>query len=155
LSTKPAELEEQLTRIFQTASTWRALLLLDEGDVFLKKRSDLTLERNRLVAIYLRKLEYYEGILFLTTNQKYQFDDAILNRIHLVMEYEDLDRDARRTIFVHLLKRSNTDREPLSLSNEDLNRLANAKINGRQVSIYIIFMKISTHEWFMSDQEYR
>ena len=43
-------------------------LLLDEADVFLQRRAELTLERNRLVAVFLRKLEYYDGVLFLTAN---------------------------------------------------------------------------------------
>ncbi|KAG9228673.1 hypothetical protein BJ875DRAFT_388912 [Amylocarpus encephaloides] len=39
-----ADLEHQLTRIFKTASHWNAILLLDEADVFLERRSsdDLT-----------------------------------------------------------------------------------------------------------------
>ena len=53
----------------------------------MQKSYELTLEQNRLVAGFLRKLEYFDGILFLTTNLLYQFDDAILNRIHLVMKY--------------------------------------------------------------------
>ena len=48
---------------------WEAVLLLDEADVFLEARSTHDLERNKLVSIFLRVLEYYEGILFLTTNR--------------------------------------------------------------------------------------
>lgn len=136
MSPNAAELEGQLSHIFQTASTWRALLLLDEADVFLQKRSDLTLERNRLVAIFLRKLEYFDGILFLTTNLVHQFDEAILNRIHLVLKYDDLDKDARGNILVHFLKRARTDRGPPNLSDEDLERLVKVKLNGRQVSLH-------------------
>lgn len=99
LSTNARELEAQLTHIFQTASAWKALLLLDEADVFFQKSAELTLEQNRLVAVFLRKLECFDCILFLTTNLVYQLDDAILNRIHLVMKYEQLDRDARRAHF--------------------------------------------------------
>lgn len=90
--------------------------------MFLQKRSELTLERNRLVAVFLRKLEYFDGILFLTTNLVYQFDEAILNRIHLVMKYEELNRDARRTIMVRFLKMASSNRGPPSLGEEDLDR---------------------------------
>jgi hypothetical protein len=44
------------------------VLLLDEADVFMQSRDSKSLERNKLVAIFLRLLEYFEGILFLTTN---------------------------------------------------------------------------------------
>jgi hypothetical protein len=89
-----AELERQLNRIFQTTSPWNALPLLDEADVFLQSRNELTLERNRLVVIFL-KLEYFDGILFLTTSLVNDFDAAILNRIHLKMKYEDLDKSGK------------------------------------------------------------
>jgi hypothetical protein len=110
--------------------------LLDEADVFLQKRSELTLERNRLVAVFLRKLEYFDGILFLTTNLLYQFDDAILNRIHLVMKYEELDKGARRTIMIQLLGMASAD-----FSDEDLIPLAEVKLNGRQVSVYASYKR--------------
>jgi hypothetical protein len=54
--------ERQLSRIFRTAKAWNALLSLDEADVFLQERSQLTLERNRLVPIFLRKLEFFDGV---------------------------------------------------------------------------------------------
>jgi hypothetical protein len=44
------------------------VLLLDEADVFMEARSSHDLDRNKLVAIFLRLLEYFEGIMFLTTN---------------------------------------------------------------------------------------
>ena len=94
--------------------------------MFLQKRSELTPERNRLVAAFLRKLEYFDGILFLTTNLVYRFDDAILNGIHLVMKYEELDRGARRTIMNQFLEMASTD-----FGDEDLGRLAEIKLNGR------------------------
>jgi hypothetical protein len=69
----------RVSRIFQIASRWKALLLFDEADVFVTKRSPHSLQRNRLVAIFLRKLEYFEGIQFLTTNQVNDFDAAVLS----------------------------------------------------------------------------
>jgi SpoVK/Ycf46/Vps4 family AAA+-type ATPase len=83
LSLDPGELEAQLSRIFQTASHWKAILLLDEADMFLRTRSTPHLERNRLVAVFHWKLEYYQGVFFFTTNLVNDFDPAILDRIHL------------------------------------------------------------------------
>jgi hypothetical protein len=111
--------------------------------VFLQKRSELTLERNRLVAVFLRKLEYFDGILFLTTNLIYQFDDAILNRIHLVMKYEELHRGARRTIMIQFLEMANA-----YFGEEDLVRLAEVKLNGRQVSVYASYKHLLTDHLF-------
>lgn len=59
-------------------------------------RTELHDSHNRLVTVLLRKLEYYRGLLFLTSNRGIQFDNAILSRIHLTIEYEDLTIDFRR-----------------------------------------------------------
>jgi hypothetical protein len=104
--------------------------------MYLQKRSDFSLERNRLVTIFLRKLKYFDGVLFLTTNLISQFDEAILNKIHLAMKYENLDKNTRRAILGHFLKRAKTDRGPPNLSNKDLDRLARVNLNDRQVNIY-------------------
>lgn len=49
--------------------------------------------------MFLRELEYYQGILFLTTNRVGQFDDAFVSRIHIVIHYHDLSDDYRRKIW--------------------------------------------------------
>ena len=136
LSSNAAELEVQLSQIFMTASQWKALLLLDEADVYLTQRSLEHVERNRLVATFLHKLEYFEGILFLTTNLPDGFDPAILNRVHLSLQY-DLSRDGRKAIFRQFLQKDNG--IPVNVGDDELNSLADVALNGRQVSI--------SHHW--------
>jgi hypothetical protein len=58
---EPRQLERTLQEIFEMCSRWNAVLLLDEADVFLEQRSMHDLQRNKLVSIFLRVLEYYEG----------------------------------------------------------------------------------------------
>jgi hypothetical protein len=55
------------------------------------------------VAIFLRKIEFFDRVFFLTTNLINDFDAAILNRIHLKMKYEDLDQSARKIIIAQFL----------------------------------------------------
>ncbi|THC88789.1 hypothetical protein EYZ11_011768 [Aspergillus tanneri] len=43
-------------------------LRLDKADVFVERRTSYHNGHNRLLTIFLRNVEYYEGILFLTTN---------------------------------------------------------------------------------------
>lgn len=45
------------------------VVLLDESEVFLEERTQADLERNALVSVFLRALEYYDGILILTSNR--------------------------------------------------------------------------------------
>ncbi|KAK7720856.1 hypothetical protein SLS63_009639 [Diaporthe eres] len=47
-------------------------------------------KRNGLVSVFLRILEYYSGILFLTTNRVGAIDDAFRSRLHLTLYYPKL-----------------------------------------------------------------
>jgi len=147
------ELEDRLSRIFKTASHWNAILLLDEADVFLERRELNDLTRNGLVSVFLRKLEYYEGILFLTTNRMAQFDEAILSRIHLLLRYENLTQVARRRVWRDFLSRAATSSGGVDVTEKELEELAISPLNGRQVSyltkILAFFSLIS-----FSDKEY-
>lgn len=65
------DVEEKLTNYFELATAWDAVLLIDEADILLESRSleAGTLDRNAMVSVFLKILEYYEGILLLTTNR--------------------------------------------------------------------------------------
>lgn len=69
LGTDSRFLEVELQKILDVCHAWGAILLLDEADVFLEKRNIHDIHRNALVSIFLRQLEYFQGILFLTTNR--------------------------------------------------------------------------------------
>ncbi len=69
LGTDSRFLETELQKILDICHAWGAILLLDEADVFLEKRNMHDIHRNALVSIFLRQLEYFQGILFLTTNR--------------------------------------------------------------------------------------
>jgi hypothetical protein len=107
---------------------------LDEGDAFMASRTELHDSHNRLVTVFLRKLEYYRGLLFLTSNRGIQFDDAILSRIHLTIEYEDLTKDFRRGLWRTFLFKARTLQGPAVVEEEDIQRLESLGLNGRDVS---------------------
>lgn len=50
IGTNPSVVELNLTRHFKTAKSWGAILLIDEADVFMERRSTNDLTRNSLVA---------------------------------------------------------------------------------------------------------
>ncbi|KAH8648577.1 P-loop containing nucleoside triphosphate hydrolase protein [Xylariales sp. PMI_506] len=130
LGTESSALDEQLTRIMDMTSTWGAVLLIDEADVFLERRSLHDMERNALVSVFLRVLEYYSGILFLTTNRVATFDDAFKSRIHVPLRYTSLSVESRRSIW-----RNFCDRVPggCDVDDEGIDRLAAHELNGRQI----------------------
>ncbi|KAI0106666.1 P-loop containing nucleoside triphosphate hydrolase protein [Daldinia grandis] len=102
VGTKARHVESNLSKIFTLAASWQAILLIDEADVFLESRgrgNAASTDRNALVSVFLRVLEYYQGIMFLTTNQIAQFDVAIPSRIHVSIQYESLKPAQMEQIF--------------------------------------------------------
>ncbi|PNS20817.1 Mitochondrial inner membrane i-AAA protease supercomplex subunit YME1 [Sphaceloma murrayae] len=97
-------IETKLTDVFEMVTRWNAILLLDEADVFLEERSLHEIERNKLVSIFLRVLEYYEGIMFLTTNRVQTFDAAFQSRIHISLDYPELSIESRKQVWKNFLK---------------------------------------------------
>ncbi|KAK1832538.1 hypothetical protein QBC39DRAFT_280810 [Podospora conica] len=97
----PAEVEPALLHIFRLADTWNCVLLLDEVDTFFSQRAkgDNTLAKNALISVFLRMLEYYDGLLFLTTNRPGALDEAFKSRIHLKLWYPHLTRRQSREIW--------------------------------------------------------
>jgi hypothetical protein len=105
------------------------------SDVFLEMRAPNDPTRNGLVSVFLRKLEYYEGILFLTTNRMAQFDRAILSRIHLLLRYENLTQAARSQVWRNFLSRAATSSGGIDATEKELKGLAISPLNSRQVKL--------------------
>jgi ATPase family associated with various cellular activities (AAA) len=117
------------------AHSWGAVLLLDEADVFLEQREHQDVNRNALVSIFLRLLEYFQGILFLTTNRVETFDEAFQSRIHIALKYSELTRGAKREIWKMFLQKVAEGGGASEVFREaDFDELAKSKLNGRQVS---------------------
>ena len=132
LGLSSSEVETSLSNVLEMATKWNAILLLDEADVFLEQRSSHDLERNKLVSIFLRILEYYEGILFLTTNRVDNIDAAFQSRIHVSMQYNELSAASRKHVWNNFLTASSKAGKH-KFSEKDLSRLANYKMNGREI----------------------
>ncbi|KAK1724974.1 uncharacterized protein BDZ83DRAFT_621299 [Colletotrichum acutatum] len=99
LGMTPTEVESNLQNAFQMAQAWECVLLLDEADVFLAERSQDNIERNALVSVFLRVMEYYEGMLFLTTNKVGSFDEAFKSRMSMALYYPPLTHEQTKKIW--------------------------------------------------------
>ena len=93
-----------LKRVFEMATEWNAVVLLDEADVFMAERNPNDIHRNELVSIFLRELEYFRGIIFLTTNLYQTIDTAFRSRVSLHLRFESLDRKAREAVWRKFLQ---------------------------------------------------
>ncbi|KAJ4404088.1 hypothetical protein N0V85_004951 [Neurospora sp. IMI 360204] len=109
--TDEIKMEKRLLNWFQLAEKWGAVMLIDEADVFLESRSTHDLKRNSLVSVFLRCVEYYRGVLFLTTNRVGQFDDAFMSRIHVVIHYRNLTTKDRRKIWEQFFEKLKAERD--------------------------------------------
>jgi SpoVK/Ycf46/Vps4 family AAA+-type ATPase len=136
IGTDPIQIEKYLESVFYLGRIWDCVVLLDEADVFLEQRSLADLSRNALVSVFLRVLEYYDGILVLTSNRVGTFDEAFKSRIHLALHYENLSQEQRRQIWENFARHLNG----MSDSNIDfddivkhLDQLSAYEMNGRQI----------------------
>ncbi|KAL4940138.1 hypothetical protein BDV06DRAFT_224376 [Aspergillus oleicola] len=135
LGTDSRTLEAELNKILDIAHSWGAVLLLDEADIFLEKRTIQDIHRNALVSIFLRLLEYFQGILFLTTNRVETFDDAFQSRIHVALRYGDLTTKAKRSVWKMFLEKVQAmdGVQTSNFTDKDFDMLSRHNLNGRQI----------------------
>ena len=83
--------------------------------------------------VFLREIEQYDGILFLTTNRMQAFDEAMISRIHLALNYKALGRDARKAVWESFLKQATTKKGNPKVDKGVIDDLAEKNLNGREV----------------------
>lgn len=129
LGTEPDELEEELLKTFARAQRWNAILLLDEADVYVKRRGD-DLQQNAIVGVFLRTLEYYKGVMFLTTNRADLVDDAIASRCVARIDYEIPSLPDQKRIWRILATNSNCE-----LSDAEIEKITtkHSVLSGRDI----------------------
>jgi len=134
LGTETNELERKLSEILEVAATWNAVILIDEADIFLEKRTEQDIHRNALVGIFLRLLEYHQGVMFLTTNRVKSFDPAFHSRISMALKYDDLNQEARAQVWKNFL-------DVAQVSGVNVDEFSKHIINGRQIKTTIRLAK--------------
>jgi hypothetical protein len=102
------EMEKALKDVLTRAQRWGAVMLIDEADVYIKRR-DNNIAMNAVVGVFLRVLEYFNGLLFLTTNRVDDIDEAIVSRCIALIKYYPPDSDARRRIWQVMIEQFDLD----------------------------------------------
>ncbi|GME23628.1 hypothetical protein BDV95DRAFT_572261 [Neofusicoccum parvum] len=140
LGTDPMKIETKLIRWFNIAKSWGAILLIDEADIYMEQREVQDLKRNNLVAGFLRAMEYYQGILFLTTNRVGTFDEAFVSRINVMIHYPPFTDKQRIEVWESFFSKLERERETtmrVALSTRDFVRedkkLQMLEWNGREI----------------------
>ena len=123
------ELEKRLTRVLHRANRWKTILLLDEADVYVRARG-FDIQHNAIVGVFLRVLEYYRGVMFMTTNKPGDIDDAILSRCTAHIHYKVADGPMLVKLWTVLSQQFN-----VNLSEADITELISyyGPISGRSI----------------------
>jgi len=139
IGVKPDVVEGNLLKWFKLAEYWGSIILIDEADIYMEQRQVQDVERNHLVAGFLRALEYYRGILFLTTNRVGTFDEAFISRIHIQIHYPDFEDAERDQLWQNFFDKLEEEREAtmrITQSAKDFiqsQELRALKWNGREI----------------------
>lgn len=136
LGTNATLLGQNVKKVFAMATEWNAVILLDEADVFMAERSPSDVLRNELVSIFLRELEYYQGIIFLTTNLMSTIDNAFRSRVNIHLIFSPLSVASRVTLWGKLLSRSSIEGSASDMrgfGEKDIEQLALWGLNGREI----------------------
>ncbi|MBO0782784.1 MAG: AAA family ATPase, partial [Ktedonobacteraceae bacterium] len=101
------ETEKSLNQIFACAEELDVILLLDEGDALLTRRTNVQTSNDRYANLetnyLLQRLEAFEGILIVTTNASVRIDSAFQRRMDVVVDFLPPDASERWAIWqLHL-----------------------------------------------------
>ena len=135
IGTDAEAVEANLESVLYIGRIWGCVVLIDEADIFLESRSLMDLQRNVLVSVFLRVLEYHEGILILTSNRVGVFDEAFKSRIQLALHYKPLEKADRRKVWRNFFKTLENTKGEADFDDLDdhLDDLADFEMNGRQI----------------------
>jgi len=109
--------EGRLRTVLARSQRWGALLLIDEADVYVHERGH-DIHQNAIVGVFLRVLEYYRGILFMTSNRATIIDDAIMSRATAWLKYDFPTPDELKSLWQILGKQYG-----VALSDRDIDLL--------------------------------
>jgi hypothetical protein len=101
------ETEKNLERAFSAAEDHDAILLFDEGDALMARRTDVGSANDRYANIetsyLLQRIERFEGVLLVTTNALDRIDSAFARRMDIVIRFPPPDEMARHAILLQHL----------------------------------------------------
>jgi hypothetical protein len=113
--------------------------------------------------VFLRTLEYYDGILILTSNRVGTFDAAFTSRIQVSLHYESLTAKSRQRIWQNFFDMVQAEEEDVDLGDleKHMDELAGHEMNGRQIrnvfttARQLALYKKETLEWDHLEQALR
>lgn len=98
------ETEKNLSRLFDKAENKDWILFFDEADALFGKRTDIRDAHdkyaNQEVAYLLQRIENYNGLVILASNQRGNIDDAFIRRFQTIIHFPMPRPEERRQIWL-------------------------------------------------------
>lgn len=97
------ETEKNLSRLFDKAENKNWILFFDEADALFSKRTDVRDAHdkyaNQEVAYLLQRIEGYNGLVILASNQRANIDDAFVRRLQAIIPFPMPQQEERYEIW--------------------------------------------------------
>jgi hypothetical protein len=97
------ETEKNLAQLLARAENGEVILLFDEADSMFGKRTDVKESNDRFANAQtnylLQRIERYDGIVFLTSNNRSRFDPAFFRRLDVIIDFPVPGPAERRSIW--------------------------------------------------------
>ena len=97
------ETEKRLEEVFTRAQKSNMVLFFDEADAVMGKRSEVKDSKDKYanteISFILQRIEEYDGIVLLATNNLQNIDQAFMRRIRYVLSFQLPDKETRKGIW--------------------------------------------------------
>ncbi|KAI0411369.1 hypothetical protein F5X98DRAFT_383861 [Xylaria grammica] len=132
------DIERSLNTIFNHGRRWNCIMLLDEADVYLRTRVNDSIKYNSLVGVFLRQLDWFPGIMILTTNVG-SIDSAVIDRCQLRLSLPPLNKVAIKNLWERYCEETRLQRYVSESEAKDLKIKIGPDLSGWWESLLAIY----------------
>jgi hypothetical protein len=137
------ETEKNLAQLLARAEHDEIILLFDEADSLFAKRTDVREANDRFANAQtnylLQRIENFEGIAILTSNNRSRFDSAFARRLDMIVEFPPPLPEERRALWLSHLGRH-------ALAATEINQLARAELCGGDIRNAVLAASVPAHD---------
>jgi SpoVK/Ycf46/Vps4 family AAA+-type ATPase len=148
------ETERNLSQLFARAEEQDIILLLDEGDSLLTARTDVRTSNDRYANMetnyLLQRLEFYDGIILITSNAANHIDTAFQRRMDVTIEFGLPDAGHRQRLWLLHLPENNDTKTANAVSESFLRQVAlRCALTGGQIrnaALHATLLAVDAHQ---------
>ena len=138
------ETEKNLAQLLAKAEHDEIMLLFDEADSLFAKRTDVRDANDRFANAQtnylLQRIESFEGIAILTSNNRSRFDSAFARRLDMIIDFPPPRPEERRALWLSHLGTGH------SLAPAEINQLARTELCGGDIRNVVLAASVPAHD---------